>query len=246
MAARLKELRYARKVEWWSPARLEKRARVEAIAKEDSPSELRNFGGDIERGVSNNQGWTFQGFIEDSAGKLRPQSFEEHGACIGCHGGVGATDDSIFAFSRRLPPDAFQKGWYHWTQRGLEGVRDRALGDGTTEYVTYLERNGAGDEFRQNAEIITRFFGKNGKLESEMKARLQRDVSELLLPSPDRALALNKAYRLLVSEQSFRFGRDIVLEGAKNVHRSVNEGQRTGVRAPVEPALLPKTLASRE
>src|SRR5690606_10883533 len=77
MAARLKELRYARKVEWWSYAALDKRARVEAIAKVDSPSELRNFGGNIELGVNNNQGWTFQGFIEDAAGDLRPQSFEE-------------------------------------------------------------------------------------------------------------------------------------------------------------------------
>ena len=248
MAARLKELRYARKVEWWSYARLDKRARVEAITKLDSPSELRNFGGDIERGINNNQGWMFQGFIEDESGALRPQSFEETVACIGCHGGVGATDDSIFAFSRRLGRESFQQGWYHWTQRGLEGVRDRSLASGSTEYVTYLERNGAGDEFRQNAEVLQRFFTSTGKLKPEMKARLQRDVSEVLLPSRERALALNKAYRLLVREQSFRLGRDIVLDGARNVHESVSEGQKTGIAEPVEPAASAamKAVASSE
>ena len=126
LAPRMKELRYAKKIEWWTYARLDKRARAEAVAKVDSPSELRNFGGDIERGVNNGQGWTFQGFIEDAGGALRPQSFEETVYCTGCHGGTGVTDDSIFSFSRRLGASAFQKGWYHWSQRGLEGLRDRA------------------------------------------------------------------------------------------------------------------------
>ncbi|HMJ13938.1 MAG TPA: hypothetical protein VK524_21120, partial [Polyangiaceae bacterium] len=248
MAARLKELRYARKREWWSYARLDKRARVEAITKLDSPSELRNFGGDIERGVDNGQGWTFQGFIEDQAGALRPQSFEETVACIGCHGGIGATDDAIFSFSRRLAPESFQKGWYHWSQHGLEGVKDRRLPDGNSEYVAYLERNGAGDEFRQNTEVIRRFFDDTGRLRADMKARLQRDVSEVLLPSRERALALNKAYRLLVREQSFRLGRDIVLDGARNVHERVNEGEKTGITARIEAALddAAEALARRE
>jgi hypothetical protein len=236
LAARMKELRYARKAEWFSVAQLDKRAKVEAIAKEDSPSELRNFGGDIERGVSNTQGWFFQGFIEDQEGSLRPQTFEETTYCTGCHGGVGVTDDGIFSFSRRLGGDAFQDGWYHWSKRGLEGVPDRAVhGGSSTEYVTYLEQNGAGDEFRQNGEVQKRFFDAKGELLPEMKARVQRDVSVLLLPSKERALALDKAYRLLVKDQSFRLGREIVLDGAREVHQRLDEGQTTGIERPVEP-----------
>lgn len=234
MAARLKELRYTKKVEWWSDARLDKRAQVEAIAKVDSPTELRNFGGNIEIGVNNNQGWTYQAFIEDAQGALRPQSFEETAYCTGCHGGVGVVDDGIFSFSRRLGPKAFQKGWYHWSQHGLEGVPDRPVESGGTEYVRYLEQNGAGDEFRQNSEVLARFF-EAGKLRADMKARLERDVSQVLLPSPERALALDKAYQALVKRQSFRLGREIVLDGAKNVQRTVDEGQRTGIQAPLAP-----------
>ena len=244
MAARLKELRYAKKLEWWTYAQLDKRARVEAISKVDSPSELRNFGGNIEIGVNNNQGWTFQGFIEDAAGELRPQSFEETAYCTGCHGGIGVVDDGIFSFSRRLGPSAFQRGWYHWSQRGLEGVPDRKLESGGTEYVSYLEHNGAGDEFRQNSEVIERFF-EGGQLRADMKARLARDISLVLLPSPERALALDKAYRALVERQNFRLGRDIVLDGAKNVHRLVDDGQRTGIEEPLPPPWRDGAVAQR-
>lgn len=236
LAARLKELRYAKKIEFWSYARLDKRAKVEAIAKADSPSELRTFGGDIEQGVHNGQGWTFQGFIEDKAGELRPQTFEETVYCVGCHGGVGATDDSIFAFSRKLGPTAFQRGFYHWSQRGLEGLADRPLATGGSEYVRYLELNGAGDEFRQNAEVMARFFAADGRLKPEAKARIARDVSVLLLPSRERALSLNKAYRALVETQSFRLGREIVIEGARNVHADVPPGEMTGIAEP-QPSL---------
>lgn len=244
MAARLKELRYAKKLEWWTYAQLDKRAKVEAIAKVDSPAELRNFGGNIEIGVNNNQGWTFQGFIEDAAGELRPQSFEETAYCTGCHAGVGVVDDGIFSFSRRLDDTAFQRGWYHWSQRGLEGVADRKLPTGATEYVSYLENNGAGDEFRQNSEVIERFF-QDGKLRPDMQERLERDVTLVLLPSAERALALDKAYRALVGRQSFRLGRDIVIAGARNVHRLVEEGQRTGIAAPLPPAWQAGSLAQR-
>jgi hypothetical protein len=235
LAARLKELRYAKKIEWWTYARLDKRARAEATAKEDSPSELRSFGGDIEQGVHTGQGWTFQGFIEDAEGALRPQSFEETVYCVGCHGGTGAVDDGIFSFSRRLGASAFQKGWHHPSQQGLEGVADRPVAGGT-EYVTYLERNGAGDEFRQNAEVQARFFDASGKLKPDMKEHLARDVTLLLTPSRERALALNKAYRLLAERQTFTQGREIVLDGARNVHRSLTELQKTGVLEPVVPA----------
>jgi hypothetical protein len=234
MAARFKELRYALKAEWWTGDRLEQRAREEAIDKVDSPAEMRALGGNIERGVSNGQGWWYQGFIEDDAGELRPQSFEETAYCVGCHGGVGRGDDGVFSFGRRLGPVTFQRGWFHWTDRGLQGVPDLPIHDGTsTEYVTYLEENGAADEFRQNDEAFAKFFDARGRLRPEMRQRLQRDISELLLPSGERAVALNRAYRALARTQRFTDGRDVVLGGARNVHRQVPIGEKTGVERPV-------------
>ena len=112
---------------------------------------------------------------------------------------------------------------------------DRPRGDGSTEYVTYLEQNGAGDEFRQNGEVLARFFDRDGRLKPDMKAKLQRDITTVLLPSKERALALDKAYLLLVRSQKFQQGRDLVLEGARNVHRQLSPGQRTGVEQKLSP-----------
>jgi hypothetical protein len=237
MAARLKELRYARKAQWWTGERLDVRARLEAEEKEDHPSEVRALGGDLERGIENGQGWWYQGFIEDAEGALRPQTFEETAYCVGCHGGVGRTDDGVFSFGRRLGPLTFQRGWFHASQRGLDGVPDQRIHAGTgTEYVTYLEENGAADEFRQNDEAQRKFFDSKGRLKPDARERLRRNIAELLLPSPERALALDKAYRALVRTQSFTAGRDVVLGGAKQAHRSVPAGEKTGVKLPVAPS----------
>jgi hypothetical protein len=64
-------------------------------------------------------------------------------------------------------------------------------------------------------------------------------VSRVLAPSRERALALNKAYRALVQRQSFRDGRDIVLDGARNVQARVEPESKTGVAAFVAPGWSP-------
>lgn len=51
----------------------------------------------------------------------------------------------------------------------------------------------------------------------------------LALPTPGRALALDKAYWLIVREQSFVLGRDALLEPAANVLREVRSGAPTGI-----------------
>jgi hypothetical protein len=184
--------------------------------------------------VFNGQGWWLQGFIEDAAGELRPQTFEETAFCVGCHGGVGRTEDSIFSFGRRLGFAAWRHGWYHPSQRGFEHVPDPPTHAGTSsEYVTYLEENGAADDFRQNDEAHARFFDARGQLRPEARARLQRDISELLLPSAARAEALNRAYRALVRAQGFAAGRDVVLGGVRNAYRQVPADQKTGVTRAV-------------
>lgn len=49
------------------------------------------------------------------------------------------------------------------------------------------------------------------------------------MSSPNRAMRLNKTYKTIVDEQSFVFGRDGGVFG--NVHKSVKEGQKTGIKA---------------
>lgn len=238
LAPRLKELRYARKHSFFDERALELRAEHEARAKLNASFEIRSFGGNLEQGVDNAQGWRFTGFIEDAQGELRPQSFEETVYCIGCHSGTGATDDGIFSFGRKLGEKAPAHGWFHFDQHGLNGIADRAIAGapGLTEYVAYLERNGAGDELRQNDELIAKFFDASGKLKPAMKAKLKRDITVALVPSKARALALDKAYKKLVERQTFRLGRELVLDGAKNVHRQVALGEKTGVTEPLPAA----------
>lgn len=229
LAPRLKELRYARKRLWQTYADLEEAAMAEIKEKDAFPDRLRMIHGNAEQGVANGQGWVYQGFIEDAAGDLRPQTYAETVFCVGCHSGIGATTDSAFAFPRRLGADAFQAGWYHWSQRGLKGLADPVRADGHREYAYYLEQNGAGDEFRANQEVMDRFFTAEGALKPDMLAELADDITVLLYPSRQRALALNKAYRTIVRDQSFARGRDAILAPVTNVHREVDEDQPTGI-----------------
>ncbi|HYI00950.1 hypothetical protein [Hyalangium sp.] len=236
MAARMKELRYMIKKGWLPYGALMQTASREAFEAVQSPDRTRSIGGSTEQGIGNGGGWRLQGFIEDSRGQLRPQSREEHAFCIGCHSGIGATDDSVFSFGRKLPTSEFQAGWFHWSQRGLEGVREPVRADGRGEYAYYLEHNGAGDELRANKEVLERFFTPEGTLRPEATQALRTNISTLLLPSPARALQLDKAYRLIVREQSFTRGRDATLEPAINVHREFPVGDpavETGVEDPL-------------
>ena len=58
-------------------------------------------------------------------------------------------------------------------------------------------------------------------------------ISALIGRSQDRALALNKAYRVIVQEQSFVQGRDATVTPVETVHRSVAIDTPTGVREVV-------------
>ena len=230
MAPRMKELRYMMKRRWVSYGQLEQQAAAEASEKTQSPHKTRALVADGERGIGNGAGWRLQGFIEDTGGALRPQNLEEHAFCIGCHSGLGVTDDSVISFGRKLPSASFRRGWFHPTQRGLEGLAEPTRADGRGEYTAYLEWNGAGDELRANDEVLARFFDAAGQLKPEMASRASADVSELLLPSPERALRLDKAYRAIVREQSFTRGRDATITPPVHVHRELAEGDpATGI-----------------
>jgi hypothetical protein len=215
-ATRLKELRYALKGQFLDLAMLHAVSEEELERKE--AGKLPRSRGTPEKGYLTEQGWVFQAFIEDAEGELRLQTHEEHQACLGCHTGLGVTQDSTFSFPRKVP--------------GAEGFRPQSLvgmpdvpqhGHPAPEVLTYLRRARGGDELRANREMLERFFSVEGTLD-EHRVRKAGDLAAILLPSRARALALDKAYRLVVREQSFRLGRDVVIAPPQFVHRRIENG----------------------
>ena len=95
---RVKEMRYMYK---W------KQVGIDDIDEEAHPDDF-VIGNEGQGWVDNNTGWLLSGFIEDREGELRPQTTEELMQCIGCHGKVGNTIDSVWSFERKLPAEA---GW---------------------------------------------------------------------------------------------------------------------------------------
>lgn len=229
MSARMKELRYAKKERWLESSEHKRKADIEADEKIYYPNAIKQFDGNSESGLSNKLGWKYMAFIEDESGALRPQNYEELVYCMGCHGMIGSTVDTIFSFGRKLEADTFQNGWFHWSQKGLKGVVERLREDGEYEYSYYLKHNKAGDEFRENSEIIDKFFDNNFSAKTDAFERLHDDISYLLVPSQRRAMELNKAYYTIVKEQGYIYGRDANTVPVTNVHRSVIQNEPTGI-----------------
>ena len=227
IAPRMKELRYGKKTHWNSYAQMQNAATAEIKEKDQFPDRLRKIIGNSEEGLGTGLGWVYQGFIEDAEGSLRPQNYEETQFCIGCHSGIGAIVDSTFVFPRKLE----QNSWYHWGQdpNGLKGIPEPLTKDGRGEYQLYLSFNHAGDEFRANNEVLEKFFDVNGALKEQEAAKIKEDISYLLYPSIKRALELNKAYKVIVDEQSYIYGRDAHVTPLTNVHQRVEIGEPTGI-----------------
>jgi hypothetical protein len=220
ISARMKELRYAVKVQWMSDHALKSAYAEEALEKKAGT--LPAFPGTPMSGLLSPFGWQLQAYIEDAKGRLRLQTHEEQQFCMGCHGALGVTVDSSFSFPRKVP------GASGWKYQSLEGIADVAqVGQRDPEILTYFRRVDGGDEFRANDEILERFF-PHGTLD-EARVRATKDIRGLITPSRNRALALDKAYMALVSEQNFEQGRDTVLAPALNVHRRIENGD-TGLK----------------
>lgn len=224
LATRMKELRYSRKareLEDWAILRA-----YELEADEKAEGKLPVFPGSPLVGLQNDFGWSLQGFIEDAEGRLRLQTHEEHLACMGCHTNLGVTLDQTFAFARKVPGRA---GWAYQDLKGMPDVPQ--LGHEEPEFLTYLRRTEGGDEFRQNAEVLEKFFaaGKpKAALVEQSALGGPNDLTDLVYPSRERALDLNRAYWVLAREQRFERGRDVQLAPAHNVHASI-ENQATGL-----------------
>ena len=186
-----------------------------------------------ELGVFIGRAWLYQGFIESADGSLRPQSFEETAYCEGCHGGIGATTDGTFAFARKMTAGP-SRGWFDWSRYDLRGAPEPKRHDGAYEYTAYLRAAGAGDELRANTEVTARFFDAHGALRPAAVEHLHTDVSTLLLPTPARALDLDRAYLAIVKSQSFDKGRDALLGPAENAYATAPVGAATGITRPLE------------
>ena len=111
----------------------------------------------------------------------------------------------------------------------MKDVEEPRLADGRYEYQLYLQANGAGDEFRANEEVMEKFFNADGSLKPEEVVKIETDISYLLFPSAERALELNKAYKVIVNEQSYIYGRDTHVKPVVNVHSEVVSDTPTNV-----------------
>jgi len=211
---RMKEVRYMQKTSFLPSTRIASRYYQEF---KDKHFEKLPLAVDKEdRGTSNGFGWMLWGFIEDEHGSLRKQHQEEQFFCIGCHKSIGTTIDHTFSFPRKV---AGSSGWGYIDLTKIADVPN--IGETKGEYLTYLDRVGGGDEFRQNTEMLSRWFDQHGAVDTAKVEQLT-SIYELITPSPERALALNKAYREVVKEQSYLYGRDVVLSPATNVFEQIN------------------------
>jgi len=217
---RMKELRYARKV-----LLLDSWAMTQVYEKEYNEKEegsLPSYAGSPLVGLRNRYGWQLQGFIEDAEGRLRLQTTEEHQFCMGCHGSLGITVDHSFSLPRKVP------GAQGWGYQDLNGIQDvPQIGHEKGEVAVYLERVGGGDEFRTNREILKRFFENGKPLAASLERAApggDRDWTSLIFPSRERAMALNKAYMAIVTDQQFEKGRDIIIDPIDLVHRKIENG----------------------
>jgi len=220
-ARRMKELRWSRKdlgLDAWA---MQRAYEEEYNQKEEGI--VPYFTGGPEVGLTNDFGWRLQGFIEDSQGRLRLQSDEEHRFCMGCHSAIGVTVDQTFTLPRKAP------GLDGWRYQDLAGMQDAPQrGHERPEVLTYLERVRGGDEFRSNDEMLARFFTAEGNVRAENVLRAapggEADLRTLVMPSERRALELAKAYLVLVRLQRFEHGRDALLAPVTNVHATIENG----------------------
>jgi hypothetical protein len=145
---------------------------------------------------------------------------------MGCHSGIGVTVDQTFAFARKVPG---KEGFRHQDIRGILDVPQ--VGHSEPETLVYFRRTGAGDELRENREVLDRFF-PGGKLNEAEVLRAapggDRDLAYLVAPSRERALLLSKAYLVLVRSQRFDLGRDALPAPAAHVHARI-ENESTGL-----------------
>ncbi len=213
VSKRMKEVRYLKK---WAAHPLV--ALTEYYLEESYEKEAGNLPGYTnlkDHGLDNGMGWSVSGFIEDAQGRLRTYTFEENLACMGCHNSIGATIDKTFSFPRKIDG---AKGWGYINLKGMPDAPNRSEQQG--EILTYFKRVGGGGEFRSNLEMFKRWFNKDGTV-NDKAVLAAEDVYALITPSKQRAIKLNKAYRTIVEDQDYIFGKEVFLTPPLNVYEQI-------------------------
>jgi hypothetical protein len=174
--------------------------------------------------------WQYQGFIEDRAGWLRPQTHQELVFCVGCHSGIGATTDSNFSFARKLSAGDVEY-FAGYTGKSLDKGRSRAVpyeGESANlksivdGYATYLEENHALNDYRSLNYDVHLPVDK-------------QEIGSLLWPDAENAKLMNKAYRVIVQEQSYTRGRDANVSPLPTIRREFEKDEKTGIETPINP-----------
>ncbi|MBB5350288.1 hypothetical protein HNR46_000512 [Haloferula luteola] len=213
VSTRMKEVRYLRKARAANKPVYARRYQEEGYEKD--AGNLPDYLGLGNKGIDNKSGWAVQGFIENAEGRLRALTFEENFSCMSCHNAIGSTIDKTFAFPRKIDGSA---GWGYINLKGMPDAPSK--GERTGEIATYLARVGGGSEFRNNPEMEDRWFSR-GRVDHQ-KLASAKDVYDLITPSRERALALNKAYRCIVQDQDFINGKDATISPPKNVYDAID------------------------
>ncbi len=220
VSTRMKEVRYMWKVKAFEKRMYGRQYDLEAMEKE--AGNLPAYYSLEQRGLDNSNGWAISGFIEDRQGRLRFLTHEENFSCMGCHNTIGSTIDKTFSFARKIDG---AEGWGYIDLRGMFDAPSR--GETVGEIELYLARAEGGSEFRNNEEMFERWFKPDGTVDPGKIAKA-RDVYDLITPSPERALLLNKAYRTIVEDQDYLFGKDAVVVPPVNVYDKIdNENSPT-------------------
>jgi hypothetical protein len=223
VSTRMKEVRYMWKVQPYGKSMYARKYQLEANEKE--AGNLPGYTSIQQHGLDNGNGWAIQGFIEDRKGRLRFLTHEENFSCMGCHNSVGSSIDKTFSFPRKLDG---AKGWGYIDLQGMADAPNK--GETVGEIELYLTRAEGGSEFRNNEEMAARWFNPDGTIAKE-KIAAAKDVYDLITPSPARAMSLNKAYRTIVEDQDYIFGKDAVLTPPSNVYDKIDN-----LTAPTLPA----------
>ncbi len=213
-STRMKEVRYMRKWRLYNKTMYARYYQLEGFEKE--AGNLPGYHNLGHYGLDNGMGWAIHGFIEGKDGHLRSSTYEENLFCMGCHNSIGSTIDKTFSFARKVDG---AKGWGYINLKGMPDAPNK--GEQQGEIATYFERIGGGDEFRSNQEMFARWFNADGSV-NKKKVSQAKDVYALITPSIERALQLNKAYRLIVADQDYLFGRDATVSPPDNVYDRID------------------------
>ncbi len=221
---RMKEVRYMKKWKDYFRKTYEREYDLENMNKE--LGRLPNYHLIGDWGLDNGFGWSISGFIEGGNGELRELSYEENLFCMGCHTSIGSTIDKTFSFARKVD------GASGWGYIDLKKQHDApTIGNERGEIEVYLERVGGGGEFRSNPEMFNRWFNSDNTV-NYSALRSAKNLYDIIVPSNERAIELNKAYKVIVDDQDFIFGRDATVTSPINVYEHIDN--KTAPTLPTE------------